>query len=175
MFLQMSALHVTNHVTVAENQAISALTKTRDREWTRISWIPDTSSDVEAMYLKTFKKTGGTTRELLKNSDIIRNVSGVDMHILGVCPIWIRDGDRELSSTLHVFSDICGCYLSRSTLKELQYLPRDWPKSKMLANIIDTNIGSEQVKSNFVEDFADVFNEEKLKLMKGRPMKIQLV
>ncbi|TRY80287.1 hypothetical protein TCAL_12230, partial [Tigriopus californicus] len=49
----MSAIQVAG---IEYGECLHLETKTRDGEWTRISWIPDTGSNVEDMDLKTFKK-----------------------------------------------------------------------------------------------------------------------
>lgn len=168
----MSAIQVAR---IQNDECLNLETKIEDGSWTLIPWIPDTGSDVEAMDVKSFQEMGGNVKKLNRNRDTIRNVSGVDMQIIGACPILIRDGQRELSLTLHIFSDISGCYLSRSTLKSLGYLPNDWPKSKMLASIYDDDVNHKRIKMDFIEEFRDVFDEKNLKPMTGQPMKIQLV
>lgn len=145
-----------------------------DANWSLVTWVPDTGSDIDAMDMNTFLSNGGDLKDLREDRDVVCNVSGTNMDGVGCCLISIREGKNEVEAVLHVFKDIQGCYLSRDTLKALGYLPSNWPKIKVVsgARIEAQNVTA--IKCELIKEYHEVFDEGKLKPMRGPPMKIRL-
>ncbi|TRY63082.1 hypothetical protein TCAL_11583, partial [Tigriopus californicus] len=132
--------------------------------WSAMLWIPNTGSDVDAIDIKTLALPGENLSNLKDDPVGVRNVFGGNMRSMGYCSVSIRDKNAVVCSRLHVFKDIQGAYLSRGTLKAMEYLPPHWPKTKVFANIRDMGpeINKDTSKAKLIAEYPTVFNEDKL-------------
>ena len=163
---------------------INTMLATEDQP-TPIAWVPDMGSDIDAIGICQLETLGGFVENLGPDHDDVRGVNGDRLHSIGkICPT-LSYGDSQCTSTLHVYEGLSDALMSRTTLLALGFLPSDWPhhinrayvntpppSSSTAAEPSAAQISA--VRTQLLEEFADVFADSPLQPMNGSPMDILL-
>ena len=151
----------------------------------RLQWLPDTGSEVDAAGRKELKHLGYSECDLEPDSSVVTNADGGFLRSLGKVSVTLTTPTTgaELDTTLHIYEGVEGPLLSLSSLKALQFLPREWPHQCARISLDPADpprCPSEKdidvIKTQLMDEFADVFDSSSshLKAMNFDPMDIRL-
>lgn len=166
---------------VTSTDRVNLQTQLDGKQSSDISWLPDTGSDVDAIGRADLKRLGGNVTDLRADHERVESVNGEPLQNLGKISAQISHRDRCHSTTLHVYDNLDSALLSRDTLKDLGFLPPDWPRIAVAATSSTPALPDQPtpeqrnaVRAQLLAEFSDVFDNDQLKPMSGEPMHIQL-
>ncbi|XP_065190896.1 uncharacterized protein K02A2.6-like [Sycon ciliatum] len=138
-----------------------------------MTWIPDTGSDVDAIGPAHLSQLGGFPENLAVDSDTVSAANGTSLVSLGKISATLSIGSAQHTTLLHVYEDLDEALLSCQSLRALGILPESWPRiSRVKSEPSSADIAD--VKTQLMQEFADVFDDSQLKPMAGPPMEIKL-
>ena len=148
------------------------------REATPLKWIPDTGSDIDAIGVRQLSHLGGLIENLDSDPDVVYAANGQRLVSAGRISATLRIGSSRHTSMIHIYHGLEDPLLSRQSLCALGLLPPNWPKqiSRVSGTVPQTPSRSEleEIRSELLTEFADVFDDTTLKPMSGPPMDITL-
>ena len=139
-----------------------------------IDWIPDTGSDVDAIGLQHLELLGGFPENLATDYDVVTGVNGQRLESAGQIHSSLAIGAKSYDTTIHVYPDLSDALLSRTSLLALGLLPANWPSISRVEIQPAQDRTADEIRTELLQEFADVFDDGRLKPMSGSPMDIEL-
>ncbi|XP_065195262.1 uncharacterized protein K02A2.6-like [Sycon ciliatum] len=157
-------------------QGTVSVTTTLNTEETgaAINWIPDSGSDVDAIGLRHLDLLGGFPENLAEDPDVVTGVNGQPLVSVGQISSSLGLGSKTHRTTIHVYSELSDALLSRTSLCALGLLPPNWPSVCRVERKPAPEPTADQIRTELLEEFSDVFDSDSLKPMSGPSMDIQL-
>ena len=107
----------------------------------------DTGSDIDAIGPKHLKAMQVSVQELERADLTVCGANSKSMKVLGKFPVELLSNNTTVNSHIYVLTGVKQPLLSKRSLKGLQYLPKDWPKSPCSANAQCNRAVSESLPS----------------------------
>lgn len=156
-----------------------------------LNFLPDTGASVNAVGIDVMKRVcPGVMKGIQREKRVVRAVNGQSLYMIGFLEVKIVHNSKEYKSKLFIFKDVQGAILSQEGCKRLGLISRSFPHCnlddvKQIQELtlnqapkeyfghVPKNVPS-SYKERLLQEYKDVFDDERLKVMTGSPMHIEL-